>query len=55
MDMLSLIKSRRSIRKYKVEKVDSKIIDLMLEGARWASSGLNNHKVIYGKKDIEKS
>lgn len=42
MGILSLIKSRRSIRDYKEGGIGKDIIDKILEGARWAPSGLNN-------------
>ncbi|MCM8819435.1 MAG: nitroreductase [Candidatus Omnitrophica bacterium] len=42
MDILTLIKTRRSIRKFKKESVLSKIIKNILEAGRWAPSGLNN-------------
>ena len=42
MEMLELIKNRRSIRRYKKDPVnDSQIMDI-LEAGRWAPSGLNN-------------
>jgi len=42
MDMLKLIKSRRSIRKYKEKIPSDKEIKKILEAGRWAPSGLNN-------------
>jgi nitroreductase len=42
MDMLKLIKSRRSIRKYKEKIPSDKEIEKILEAGRWAPSGLNN-------------
>lgn len=58
MDILSLIKNRRSIRKYSKSKVNKEDIDLMLEAGRWAPSGLNNQpwkfKVIDGEDVIRK-
>jgi len=42
MNILSLIKNRRSIRKFKKKPVDPEIINLILESGRWAPSGLNN-------------
>ncbi|MCM8801607.1 MAG: nitroreductase family protein, partial [Candidatus Omnitrophica bacterium] len=41
-DMLSLIKARRSIRRYKAKMPEEKIIKKVLEAGRWAPSGLNN-------------
>lgn len=42
MDILELIKTRRSIRKFENKNVSEKIIDEILEAGRWAPSGLNN-------------
>lgn len=42
MDILELIKTRRSVRKFKNKDVNSEIIDEILEAGRWAPSGLNN-------------
>ncbi|MCK9613919.1 MAG: nitroreductase [Candidatus Omnitrophica bacterium] len=42
MSVLDLIKSRRSIRKFKKVNIPSKIIEKILEAGRWAPSGLNN-------------
>ncbi len=41
-ELLSFMKSRRSIRKYKKEKIPTGIIDKLLEAGRWAPSGKNN-------------
>ncbi|MFW9923637.1 MAG: nitroreductase family protein [Candidatus Thorarchaeota archaeon] len=41
MDTLELLKSRRSIRKYKSTPVEDEKIDLCLEAARWAPSASN--------------
>ncbi|MFC2035991.1 nitroreductase family protein [Chloroflexota bacterium] len=41
MEILELIKSRRSIRRYKTTPVDDKIIESILEAARWAPSWAN--------------
>ncbi|MCK9572781.1 MAG: nitroreductase [Candidatus Omnitrophica bacterium] len=41
-DILQLIKSRRSIRKFKKTSISSKTIEKILEAASWAPSGLNN-------------
>ncbi|MHC1590539.1 MAG: nitroreductase family protein [Candidatus Helarchaeales archaeon] len=42
-DILELIKSRRSIRKFEQDKsVDDDTINKILEAGRWAPSGLNN-------------
>ncbi|MBS3909825.1 MAG: nitroreductase [Actinobacteria bacterium] len=42
MDILELIQTRRSVRKYTGEPVSDKDIDTLLEAGRWAPSGLNN-------------
>lgn len=42
MDILKLIKSRRSIRKYSDKPVSKKDIGKILEAGRWAPSGMNN-------------
>ncbi len=42
MDILELIKSRRSIRKYAGLPVDASLVEKILEAGRWAPSGLNN-------------
>ena len=42
MDILELIKSRRSIRKYTAHPVDDSLVEKILESGRWAPSGLNN-------------
>jgi nitroreductase len=41
-EMLNLIKSRRSIRKFKKTSISTKTIEKILEAGRWAPSGLNN-------------
>jgi nitroreductase len=42
MDTLTLIQSRRSVRKFKRVNIPAKIIKKILEAGRWAPSGLNN-------------
>ena len=42
MDTLKIIKTRRSIRKFKDVKIPAKIVKGILEAGRWAPSGLNN-------------
>ena len=42
MKILQLIKSRRSIRKFRKEPIPLKVIDGILEAGSWAPSGLNN-------------
>ena len=41
MEVLEAIKTRRSIRKYKPDPVDDKILETVLEAARWAPSWAN--------------
>ncbi|SPD72191.1 Nitroreductase [uncultured Desulfobacterium sp.] len=40
--MLEKIRSRRSIRKFTVDDVDEKTVDLIIEMGTWAPSGINN-------------
>ena len=40
--MLDLIKTRRSVRKFRPEPVSDDLIETILEAGRWAPSGLNN-------------
>lgn len=42
MDILALIKKRRSVRKFKNKPIPAKVIKEILEAGRWAPSGLNN-------------
>ncbi|MBU1524091.1 MAG: nitroreductase family protein [Candidatus Omnitrophica bacterium] len=42
MDILQLIKTRRSVRRFKKEKIPAEAVKKILEAARWAPSGLNN-------------
>ena len=42
MDLLDIIRQRRSIREYKKEMPPQPKIDKILEAGRWAPSGLNN-------------
>ena len=42
MDILNLIKTRRSIRRFKDEEIPKETILEILEAGRWAPSGLNN-------------
>jgi nitroreductase len=42
MDIIDLIKTRRSIRKFKEEDIDDNQIETVLEAGRWAPSGKNN-------------
>jgi len=41
MEVLEVIKTRRSIRKYKTTPVDDKTVEVVLEAARWAPSWKN--------------
>lgn len=42
MDVLNLIKKRRSTRKYKFKQISHSLVNRILEAGRWAPSGLNN-------------
>ena len=42
MDILEIIKTRRSIRKFENQPVPEDILEKVLEAGRWAPSGLNN-------------
>ncbi|HZD60017.1 MAG TPA: nitroreductase [Anaerolineae bacterium] len=42
MELLEIIRTRRSVRKFNGEEVDDADINTMLEAGRWAPSGLNN-------------
>jgi len=42
MELLNVINSRRSIRKYRKEPVSDRLVNEILEAGRWAPSGLNN-------------
>jgi nitroreductase len=42
MDILELIKKRRTIRKYKAKPIPNKILNKILEAARWAPSAHNS-------------
>jgi nitroreductase len=41
MEVLEAIKTRRSIRKYKTTPIDDKVVEQVLEAARWAPSWKN--------------
>ena len=45
MDVMEAIKGRRSIRKYKVDPVDNRALNTILEAARWAPSWANTQCV----------
>lgn len=40
--MLEIIKTRRSVRRFKPELIPDDLLDKILEAGRWAPSGLNN-------------
>jgi nitroreductase len=42
LDIIEIIKSRRSVRKFNPEPVPGELIERVLEAGRWAPSGLNN-------------
>ncbi len=42
MDLLDVIRSRRSVRKFSADPVPEELIEKLLEAGRWAPSGLNN-------------
>lgn len=42
MSVLNLIRSRRSVRKFKKTKISAKTVKKILEAGQWAPSGLNN-------------
>jgi nitroreductase len=42
MDVMQVIKGRRSVRKYKPDPVSDKDVETVLEAARWAPSWTNN-------------
>lgn len=42
MDIIDIIKSRRSVRKFSPEPVSDELVDRILEAGRWAPSGRNN-------------
>lgn len=42
MDILDIIKSRRSVRKFDTAQVPEELLQKVLDAGRWAPSGLNN-------------
>jgi nitroreductase len=48
MDMLELIRARRSVRKFEDRSVEPELIEKVLEAGRWAPSGLNNQPWRFG-------
>ncbi len=57
-EMMNLIRTRRSIRKYKDENVDKKILDEILETSLYAPTGHNTNSVLFSvidnKEDLAK-
>ena len=54
MDLAQLIKTRRSIRKFKNKTIPKAIIDKIIEAGHWAPSGLNNQPWRFRVIDKEK-
>jgi nitroreductase len=58
LDIIDIIKTRRSVRRFKPEPIPDDLINKVLEAARWAPSGLNNQAwrfaVVTGKATIKK-
>lgn len=57
VELLDIIKTRRSIRKYKPEDVPDEYIEKMLEAARWAPSAVNGQPwrfLVVRDKEIKK-
>ena len=52
-DVLTLIKKRRSVRKFKKHSINKAVVKKIIEAGRWAPSGLNNQpwkfKIVKGK------
>jgi nitroreductase len=42
LDIIDIIRSRRSIRKFRPDPISEETLDMVLEAGRWAPSGLNN-------------
>ena len=42
MDIIGIIRARRSVRKFKSDAVPEELIERILDAGRWAPSGLNN-------------
>ncbi len=47
MELLELIKKRRSVRKFKNEPVDREKLDKIVEAAVWAPSGMNTQSWLF--------
>jgi len=57
-DVLNLLKSRRSIRKYKQQPIEEEKIEKCLEAARWAPSAMNRQPwefIIVKKENTRKN
>ena len=54
VDILELIRTRRSVREFKRESVSKRTIEKILEAGRWAPSGLNNQPWKYMVLEKEK-
>lgn len=55
MDMLEFIKSRRSTRKFKTDKVPEQLLSQVIEAGRYAPSGGNSqstHFIVVENKDV---
>jgi nitroreductase len=48
LDIIDIIRSRRSVRKFTQEPVADELIEKILEAGRWAPSGLNNQPWRFG-------
>lgn len=55
MDAISMIKERRSVRKYRNEKVDRKTMEKIIDVARWAPSWANTQISRYTLVDDEET
>ena len=55
MDILDIIKTRRSIRRFREDSLDDGLLGRVLEAGRWAPSGLNNQPwrfALVTKRDV---
>lgn len=46
-DMLSLLRQRRSVRKYKWETLSPEILEKLKESLAWTPTGCNDHKLMF--------
>lgn len=56
-DILDIIKTRRSVRRYKNQEVPKEFVDKILEAARWAPSAINVQScrfVVVQDKEVKK-